>query len=109
MNENEIKKMQGDVILTHIAVDLIDPSKDNRLSEKGRVQLIQSVKTEGILNPIYVLATENGRYEVVAGERRRLSAKEFGLESIPCFVCKDTDQVASRSLRSSWIGWTMNS
>jgi hypothetical protein len=34
MNENEIKKMQGDVVLSHIAVDLIDPSKETACQRK---------------------------------------------------------------------------
>lgn len=75
----------------YVATNLIDPSKDNRLAEK-QLEPITTVKDKGILNAIYVLPTANGRYEVVAGDRRRYSAQLYGLEQCPIIECENEDE-----------------
>ena len=46
-------------------------------------QLVQSVKEHGILEPLLVRPTEDGCYELIAGERRLRAALELGLMEVP--------------------------
>lgn len=49
-------------------------------------QLVQSVKTYGILEPLLVRPLNNGKYELVAGERRYRAAKTAGLTEVPVTI-----------------------
>ncbi len=51
--------------------------------------LVESIKEEGVLQPVVVKASGNN-YEIVFGERRWRAAKEAGLKSIPVII-KDVD------------------
>ncbi len=49
-------------------------------------ELAASVEQLGIVQPITVRAKEDGRFELIAGERRLRAAKKVGLDRIPAFV-----------------------
>lgn len=53
--------------------------------------LAQSIKQNGILQPLTVRRTENG-FQLVAGERRLRAAKMLGLESVPCIPMTITER-----------------
>lgn len=46
-------------------------------------ELKDSIKNSGLLQPITVRKISNGKYEIVAGERRYRACRELGMESIP--------------------------
>ncbi len=48
--------------------------------------LAQSIRANGILQPLIVRELENGKYELVAGERRLRAARLTGLTKVPCIV-----------------------
>jgi ParB family chromosome partitioning protein len=48
--------------------------------------LSDSIKQNGLLQPILTRKLENGKFEIVAGERRYRASKKAGLETIPIFV-----------------------
>lgn len=48
--------------------------------------LAQSIRANGILQPLMVRALENGKYELIAGERRLRAARLTGMTKIPCIV-----------------------
>ena len=48
--------------------------------------LAQSIRANGILQPLIVRELENGKYELVAGERRLRAARLTGLTTVPCVV-----------------------
>jgi ParB family chromosome partitioning protein len=79
----------------HITVDLIDPNpfqprKDFR--DEDMADLINSINAKGILQALTVRAAANGRYELVAGERRLRAAKAIGLAKVPAYILRiDTD------------------
>jgi len=50
------------------------------------MELTQSIKANGVLQPIIVHRAENGRYKIVAGERRWRAAGLAGLKEIPALV-----------------------
>jgi ParB family transcriptional regulator, chromosome partitioning protein len=49
-------------------------------------QLKNSIEEHGILEPLLVRSLENGKYELVAGERRYRAAKAAGLEKVPVVI-----------------------
>ncbi len=57
-------------------------------------QLVQSVKTYGILEPLLLRPIENGKYELVAGERRYRAAETAGLTEVPATVRELDDKEA---------------
>lgn len=55
-------------------------------------ELVDSISTHGILQPLLVRPTENADYQLIAGERRWLAARQAGLETVPCQIRLYTDQ-----------------
>ena len=78
-----------------IAIGDIDPNPDQPrrvFQEESIAQLAQSIKDQGVLQPILVVPGDHGRYRIVAGERRWRAARLAGLETVPCVV-RDLDIV----------------
>ena len=58
-------------------------------------QLVESIRTQGVLNPVVVRLIENGEYEVISGHRRLHACKKAGMETIPALVANmDWDAAA---------------
>ena len=70
-----------------------------RMDEGALYELAESIKAQGIMQPILVrhLASgaHNGKYEIIAGERRFRAAKLAGLESVPVLVRNVPDESAA--------------
>ncbi|WP_295454953.1 PRTRC system ParB family protein [uncultured Thiodictyon sp.] len=49
-------------------------------------ELVESIRGQGVIQPIVVRAIDAGRYQIIAGERRWRAAREAGLDEIPAFV-----------------------
>lgn len=60
--------------------------------EEALNELAASIRTIGIVQPITVRAVENGKYEIIAGERRFRASKLAGLETIPAYIRKTEDE-----------------
>ena len=62
-------------------------------SEEKLEELANSIKKNGIIQPIAVRPnkTENGKYEIVAGERRWIAAQRAGLHEIPVIILDLSD------------------
>jgi len=61
-------------------------------SDDGLNDLCASIKTRGVLQPILIRPLGNGKYELVAGERRLRASKLAGLAEIPTLIREMTDQ-----------------
>ena len=57
-------------------------------------QLVESIRTQGVLNPVVVRLIENGEYEVISGHRRLHACKKAELETVPALVM-DMDRDAA--------------
>ena len=72
----------------------IDPNARQPRSELGDMKdLMASIKEKGILEPILVRPMD-GRYEIIAGERRYMASKKLGLKEIPCIEMDVEDSEA---------------
>ena len=72
-----------------IAIGDIDPNPDQprrAFSEESIAQLAQSIREQGLLQPILVVPMNGGRYRIVAGERRWRAARMAGLDRVPCII-----------------------
>jgi ParB family chromosome partitioning protein len=62
----------------------IDPNPHQARCELGNIDELQdSIRSKGILEPILVRA-KGSRFEIIAGERRFIAAKNIGLKELPC-------------------------
>ncbi|MFC2164830.1 ParB/RepB/Spo0J family partition protein [Acidobacteriota bacterium] len=67
-----------------IPLDKIDPNPQQARSKMGDIKdLMASIKEKGVLEPILV-RPKQGRYEIIAGERRFMASSRLGLKDIPC-------------------------
>lgn len=53
--------------------------------------LAESIKQNGVLQPLLVRPLEGGRYELIAGERRLRASRQAGVEIVPAFVRANLD------------------
>ncbi|MEG4118413.1 ParB/RepB/Spo0J family partition protein [Microcoleus sp. N9_B4] len=75
----------------------IASSQPRRYFDSQAMQaLVESVKTDGILQPLLVRPLGEEKYELVAGERRYRAAREVGLTEVPVIVRDLTQQQALR-------------
>jgi ParB family chromosome partitioning protein len=59
--------------------------------EKKIVELSQSIKKNGLIQPIAVRPNKTGGYEIIAGERRWLAAQKAGLHEVPVIILNLND------------------
>jgi ParB family chromosome partitioning protein len=64
------------------------------MDEAALAELAESIKAQGVMQPILVRPIDGGRYEIVAGERRWRAAQRAGLKEIPALVRVVPDQTA---------------
>lgn len=70
-------------------IDLLEPNdyQPRAQMEDDRLQdLTQSIKSNGIIQPIVVRKLESGRYQIIAGERRWRAAQRAGLSKVPVVI-----------------------
>ena len=78
-----------------IAIGDIDPNPDQprrTFQEESIAQLAQSIREQGVLQPILVTPQNGGRYRIVAGERRWRASRAAGLDKVPAIV-RDLDVI----------------
>jgi len=69
-----------------------------RMDEGSLYELAESIKAQGVMQPILVRpvgAAGEGRFEIIAGERRSRAAKLAGLDDIPVLVREVPDEAAA--------------
>jgi len=75
-----------------ILIEKIDPPKNPMrfANDMEKIhELAQSIREVGIINPI-IVAQKGNRFEIIAGNRRYLAAREAGLKAIPCRIWTHT-------------------
>ena len=93
---SEEQFIQGNKVLQNIPINKLMPSKfqpRRTLPEAELIELAESIKRQGVLQPI-VARVSNDRFEIVAGERRWRAAKIAGLQQIPVIVHQMTEEEA---------------
>ena len=86
--------------IQEISVGELDPNPDQprrTFSPESISQLADSIREQGVLQPLLVAPAAGGRYIIIAGERRFRAGREAGLETLPCIV-KDIDVIRQREI-----------
>ena len=85
----------GMVATTMLAPSPFQPR--GRIDEDNLRELVDSIRTQGVLQPILVRPSvdQAGHFQIIAGERRWRAAKLAGLTMVPCFVRDMPDTNAS--------------
>jgi len=83
--------------LQHLPLDLIQrgkyqPRRD--MDPQALEELAQSIKGQGVMQPIVVRPIPGDRYEIIAGERRWRASQQAGLDTIPAMVRDVPDEAA---------------
>jgi ParB family transcriptional regulator, chromosome partitioning protein len=83
---------------TTLRLDQLQPGKyqpRTRMDEGSLYELAESIKGQGIMQPILVRPVATGGYEIIAGERRFRAARLAGLAEVPVLVKAVPDEAAA--------------
>lgn len=81
-----------------LRLDVLQPGKyqpRTRMDEGSLYELAESIKAQGVIQPILVRPVAPGRYEIIAGERRMRAARLAGLDEVPVLVKQVPDEAAA--------------
>lgn len=76
--------------ITYLDINILQPNPlqpRGLITPESLVDLIDSIREHGILEPLVVAETPAG-YQIIAGERRWRAAKVIGLSQVPCIIKK---------------------
>jgi len=83
--------------LQYFPLDMVQPGKYQPrvdMSQESLDELADSIKAQGLVQPIVVRPINGGRYEIIAGERRWRASKIAGLDAVPALVRDVSDRSA---------------
>jgi ParB family chromosome partitioning protein len=88
-------RTEGSSTINEIDISLIErnPNQPRReFDEEALQELADSIAEIGIIQPITLRELENGRYQIIAGERRWRASQKAGLLSIPAYIRTANDE-----------------
>jgi len=83
--------------LQYFSLDLLQPGKYQPrvdMSQDSLDELADSIRVQGLVQPIVVRPVNDGHYEIIAGERRWRASKIAGLDTVPALVRDVSDRNA---------------
>lgn len=84
---------RNEVPIDSVVRSRYQPRKD--FNEEALLELVASIKAQGLMQPIVVRPRPQGGYELIAGERRWRAAQRAGMKTIPALIRDATDEQAS--------------
>ncbi len=93
---DDANKDMGEQVMT-LALGKLQAGKyqpRSRMDESSLMELAESIKSQGIMQPILVRPIGSGKYEIIAGERRFRASKLAGLQEVPVLVRAVPDESA---------------
>jgi ParB family chromosome partitioning protein len=87
---NKNKSSTNKIDISKIYPNKKQPRKN--FEEKEITELSESIKNQGLIQPIVVRETSGGMYEIIAGERRWRACQLAGLHSVSCVVMSVDDK-----------------
>jgi ParB family chromosome partitioning protein len=89
---------RDDGVPSTLKLSVLQPGKyqpRTRMDEGSLYELAESIKSQGVMQPVLVRPVSEGRYEIIAGERRVRAARLAGLAEIPVLVKPVPDEAAA--------------
>ena len=90
---------KGDNKISTLKLSLVDPKSDQPrkyFDKESLAELAESIKENGLLQPILVRQCGGGRYQIIAGERRFRASKLAELSEIPAIILDKDDKAAAQ-------------
>ena len=87
-------RTDGSSAISEINIDLISPNPDQprrSFSDEGLDELAASIRELGIIQPLSLRDAQDGKYQIIAGERRWRAALRAGLLTVPAYVRTASD------------------
>lgn len=87
-------RTDGGSAINEIEIGMIDPNPDQPRStfdEESLQELAVSIRELGIIQPLSLRLNSDGRYQIIAGERRWRAASMAGLPTVPAYVRTASD------------------
>ena len=97
MDKEKTMNAQDKSAATQISIRQIHPFRNHPfkvLDDDRMKDLVQSIKDNGILNPVLVRPDEQDGFEMISGHRRMHAAKLAGLTTVPAIIKEMTDDEA---------------
>jgi ParB family chromosome partitioning protein len=93
LSGQDSKLSSTELQLTQLQRGKYQPRMQMRESELE--ELAQSIRTQGVMQPLLVRSIGNNQYEIIAGERRFRAAAMAGLDAVPVLIKNVDDQTAA--------------
>ena len=80
--------------ITELKISQVEPNRNQPRKDFDKdalAELASSIETHGVISPIIVRPSDNGQYQIIAGERRWRASKIAGLKTIPAIVTSYDD------------------
>ena len=94
---NDIEASAQSDSLATLSVDKLQPGKyqpRTYMDQASLESLADSIRAQGIMQPIVVRLVNDGKYEIIAGERRWRASQIAGLKEVPVIIKEIADDVA---------------
>ena len=91
IGETKVENINNQLSISDLVPNKFQPRKI--FDEENLIDLTNSIKERGILQPIIVRASDNdqSKFEIIAGERRWLAAQRAGLHNVPVIITEADD------------------
>lgn len=90
--KNTKYKIGGQIILLPQEDIYPNPNQPRRRFDFDELEgLAQSIRQNGIIQPIAIRVNSNGNYELISGERRLRASRLVGISQIPCIIMEASD------------------
>ncbi len=95
LGSSEVQVAEGQ--LRELAVEFLQrgkyqPRRD--INAEALEELANSIRTQGVMQPLVVRQVDDEKYEIIAGERRWRAAQQAGLDVVPVIVREVSDEAA---------------
>jgi len=91
------EERSGGETLQNLGIDSLQAGRyqpRTRMDHTSLAELAESIKAQGVMQPILVRPTDGDRFEIIAGERRWRAARMAGLTEVPALVREVPDNAA---------------
>lgn len=97
-HQTAINNLASKTELHHLSIEQLQPGRYQPRREfppESLEELANSIRAQGIIQPLIVRSVGTNKYEIIAGERRWRAAQLAGLHTVPAVIRELSDQTAS--------------
>ena len=92
LSEDKQSESVGELNVNQLQAGQYQPR--TKMDPASLEELAQSIREQGLISPILVRPIGEGKYEIIAGERRFRASKLAGLKKVPVIIRKISDEKA---------------